>query len=241
MQIKTRALVLRTVKYGESEIIVDLLTEECGRVSLAQRMVKSKRNGIRTQLLQPLTLLDIVFDNRPSAMLQRAREMTLHAPFVSVPFNERKLAIALFVAEFTCYATRKEQKNTPLFQFIADSVMWLDACRGNFANFHIVFMLRLTRFIGFFPNLSHAGDDAFFDMRDGCFIPQQPLHNDFITPGDASKITLLMRLNYSTMHLLAMSHNERNRCVELIIGYYQLHVPNFPHLKSLDVLRELFV
>lgn len=233
--------MLRTTKYGDARLFADMLTEECGRVTFVQSRPRSRRSGVDTRLLQPLALLEVVFDSRRSAAVQKMREMAVCSPFVSIPFDGRKLAIALFVAEFVCYATRAEQKNVALFRFVEDSVMWLDACRDGFANFHIVFMARLARFAGFFPNLDHAAEDAFFDMRGGCFIQRRPPHDDFIRPDEASKIALLMRLDYSTMRLLRMSHEERNRCVELIMDYYRLHIPNFPRLKSFDVLREVFV
>lgn len=241
MQTRTRAIVLRTIKYGDAKIIVDMLTEECGRVTFVQSRPGSRRATVGTRSLQPLTLVEIVFDFRPNSAMQRAREIAVTSPFTSIPFDERKLSIALFVAEFTCHATRSEQRNVPLFSFVADSVMWLDACREPFANFHIIYMMHLTRFIGFFPNLSHVAAGEYFDMRNGCFSVERPLHDDFLKPADAAKITLLMRFNYASMHLLAMSHDERNRCTSLIIGYYRLHVPNFPHLKSFDVLREVFL
>lgn len=241
MQTKTAAIVLKTVKYGDSKLIVDMLTEECGRVSFVQRTSRTKRREPRARLLQPLTLLDIVFDYRQNTALQQVGEMSLRYPFASIPFDERKLAIALFLTEFTYYATRTEQKNIPLFRFVEDSVMWLDACNRNFANFHIVFMMGLTRFIGFFPNLEHSAEEVFFDLQNGCFLAQQPLHNEYLRPSEAEKITVLMRLRYATMHLLRMNRDERNRCVDIIMDYYKLHVPSFPALKSLDVVRELFV
>lgn len=119
--------------------------------------------------------------------------------------------------------------------------MWLDACRGAFSNFHIVYMMHLTRFVGFYPNLDNCAANAYFDLRSGCFTAGQPSHNDFLKPDEASRIATLMRMRYETMHLFSFSRNERNRCVELILKYYRLHVPDFPELKSTGVLQELFV
>ena len=72
-------------------------------------------------------------------------------------------------------------------------------------------------------------------------MPYAPLHPDFLGPDEARKIGLLMRVNYATMHLVKMSRTERNRCVELIVKYYRLHQPDFPELKSLPVLKEVFL
>ena len=241
MQVKTRAIVLNSLKYGESQVIVDLFTETHGRLSFMQRIPKTGRARVKKQLFQPLTLLSVEFDYRQGQRLLRITDARMESPFVSLPFDARKLSIALFVAEFTCYATRSEQGNAALFAYIVNSVEWLDACGDDFANFHIIYMLRLTRFIGFFPNTDEAQEGAYFDLRSACFVGHAPLHRDYLEPDEARKISLLMRVNYATMHLVRMSRAERNRCVELILRYYRLPLPDFPELKSLPVLSELFV
>ena len=239
MLVKTHAIVLNSLKYGESQIIVDMFTESHGRLSFIQRLPRTPRSGVRKQLFQPLTLLAIEFDWRATQKLQRIREASVSCPFVSLPFDAAKLSIAMFVAEFTGYCTRSEQSNPPLYLFIENSVRWLDACEGGFANFHIVYMLHLSRFIGFFPNLD-SGGNAWFDLRAGCFVAHVPAHADYLQPADAGTIRLLMRLNYTTMRLLSLSRSERNRIVDVVLHYYRLHQPGFPEMKSLPVLMQLF-
>lgn len=240
MMTNSRAIVLNTLKFGEQQLIVDMLTEELGRVSFICRIPKTQKGKLKKQFFQPLSLLDAVFDYRQNARLQHLRDVRLSQPFTSIPFDAGKLSIALFLAEFLAYATRDEQQNAALFNYVVNSIDWLDGQTTSFANFHLVFMMRLSRFIGFFPNLEDYREGAVFDMRSGEFADTAPLHRDYIEPTEASRIGVLMRMNYETMHLFRMSHDERNRCVELILAYYKLHVPNFPELKSLAVLQELF-
>ena len=240
MMTNSRAIVLNTLKFGEQQLIVDMLTEELGRVSFICRIPKTQKGKLKKQFFQPLSLLDAVFDYRQNARLQHLRDVRLSQPFTSIPFDAGKLSIALFLAEFLTYATRDEQQNAALFNYVVNSIGWLDGQTTSFANFHLVFMMRLSRFIGFFPNLEDYLEGAVFDMRSGEFADTAPLHRDYIEPTEAARIGVLMRMNYETMHLFRMSHDERNRCVELILAYYKLHVPNFPELKSLAVLQELF-
>ncbi len=240
MLVKTNAIVLNSLKYGESQIIVDLFTQSHGRLSFMQRIPRTSRAGVKKQLFQPLTLLAVEFDWRPSQRLQRIKDAAIAHPFVSIPFDAFKLSIALFVAEFTGYCTRSEQDNPQLYAFVENSVKWLDTCRGDFANFHIIYMLHLTRFVGFYPNLDDDVNAAWFDMRAGCFVEHVPVHPDFLSVEESGKIRLLMRLNYVTMRLLALSRTERNRIVEVILQYYRLHQPGFPEMKSLPVLMQLF-
>lgn len=237
----TRAIVLKTIKYGDAQLIVDMLTEAHGRLAFIIGVAKTRRTRVGRQLLQPLTIVDIVFDYRPSASLQRMKEAVLAAPFVSLPFDAAKLSVALFLAEFLSATTRVEQCDVPLFRYVENGVRRLDMCTGSCANFHIVFLMHLAAYMGFRPNLDNAAEGAFFDMRNACFCRSLPPHDDYLRPDEAGKIALLMRMTYATMHLFGFSREERNRCVDIIVTYYRLHLAAFGELRSLPVLKTLFV
>ncbi len=238
MLTKTRAIVLKSFKYGEQSLIVDLFTKECGRLTFIVRIPKSSHGKIKKQFFQPATILDLEFDYRTRLSMQKMKEVTMAVPYASLTSDPYKLAIVLFLCEFLSYATRTEQENTPLYNYIETGLRWLDEARGGFSNFHIVFLARLALFLGFCPNLETAG--LYFDLRSGCFVNARPLHPDFLTPDEADKVVLLMRMDYPTMRLFTMSRAQRWRCLEVIVSFYRLHIPDFPEIKSLDVLRDLF-
>ncbi|MDD3388481.1 MAG: DNA repair protein RecO [Prevotella sp.] len=240
MEVKTKAIVLRTVRYGEAQLIVDVLTRERGRLSFICTLPKTTHGRIKKQLFQPLTLLDLVYDYRPIRRLQRFGDIRIGYPYGSIPFDAHKLSLALFASEFLTFATRDEQNNEPLYDYIEGSLMWLDNAVRSCANFHLVFMMHLSRFIGFFPNLEGDVHGAWFDMRNGTFTLLRPPHPDYLQPSEASVISTLMRMNFDNMHLFHMTQPERNRCVDLILYYYRLHIPNFPEMRSLEVLKTLF-
>ncbi len=240
MEVKSKAIVLRTVKYGDSRMIVDMLTASVGRVSFVCSLSKTNKGKIKKQLFQPLTLLDLVFDYRPTVELQRIKDVRISRPFVSIPFDACKLSIGLFLSEFLLYATKCEQDGNQLEEFTEKSLLWLDNAVDGFANFHLVFMIRVSLFVGFYPNLDGYRDGAWFDLRDGSFTMTCPSHPDYLNPVDSRRILLLTRMNFDNMRLSRMSRDDRNRCLDVIMAYYRLHVPNFPVLRSLEVLRELF-
>lgn len=237
---KSKAIVLHTIKFGDSSLIIDMLTEEEGRLTFITRIPKSAKGKIKKQYFQPMTMLDVVFDFRPQANMQHIKDVRIDVPFASIPFSPVKSSILLFVAEFLLYATRSEQSNRALFQFISKSIQWLDAAEDDFANFHIAFMLHLAKFIGFFPNLSEAAPYAFFDLRNAEFTPITPLHTDYLKPQEAALLLKLFRMDYESMHLFRFSRTERNRITQIILQYYALHVPNMPQLNSFSILQELF-
>ena len=240
MLTKTQAIVLHAIKYGETRLIVDMFTKVFGRQAFIVSIPKTPKGKVKKQFFQPLTILEIETDIRPRQQLQKLHDVRLAAPFASIPFEPDKLAISLFVAEFLYYALRSEQRNELLYDYLEYSIVWLDGQQERFANFHLVFLLRLTRFLGFYPNLDDYKDGDYFDLRESVFLPVPPVHRDFLHPEEAQKVQLMMRMDFPTMHLFRMSHQERNRLLEVSLKYYRLHLPDFPEMKSIEVLQALY-
>ncbi len=240
MITKTRGIVLRSVRFGESSLIVDVLTKSSGRVSFMVHIPKTSKGKIKKQYFQPMTLLDFEYDFRQRSNLQRIKDVRVSLPYSSIPIDPAKSCISLFLSEFIYYATRNEQENPTLFTYISTSLEWLDNAYEDFANFHLVFMMRLGKFLGFHPFLEDFTPGCFFDLRNGCFTLSMPLHTDFLNAADAGYLYNLMRMNFDTMKLFKLSHDDRNRITEIVLRYYKLHLPNMPELQSFDILREVF-
>ncbi len=240
MIAKTEAIVLRTIKYGDHKIIVDTFTKEVGRMSFSVVLSSSGRGKMKKQYFQPMTMLALTCDIRPNRQLQSLKEVRLATLAASIPLHADKVAITLFVAEFLCYSLRSEQRNTALFDYICDSLLWLDAAEGGYANFHLTFLMRISRFLGFYPNLEDYREGCVFDLRNSCFSTTIPIHSDFISAADAALLQQLMRMDYATMRLFRMSHKERNHITTVLLNYYRIHIPGFPELKSTEVLQQLF-
>lgn len=250
MLTKTQAIVLHAFKYGESRLIIDVFTRLAGRLSFIATIPKTQKGRLKKQFFQPLSLLELEFDLRPKVELQKISNVQLTYVYSSVPFEPSKLSISLFIAEFLYHALKGEQQDEQLFDYVRYSMEWLDACQTSVANFHLVFLMHLSRFLGFYPNLERtengqgreqqSADGLYFDLRAGVFCWDVPLHRDFLQPEDASRMKVLMRMDYPTMHLFRMSHYDRQRLLETAINYYRLHLPEFPELKSLAVLQEIY-
>ncbi len=238
---KTSGIVLHTLKYTDTSLIVDIYTSDRGRVSYLVPVPKTRRRGAKAVFFQPLSMIEYESDFRSRLSLQRLREVRSTYLFCSLPYDPYKSAIALFLAEFLYRVLREDGGNAPLFSYLCYSVEWLDTYQAVPANFHLVFLMRLSRFLGFYPNLDayHPGD--YFDLRAACYVSVRPDHADVVLPAEATVLTRLMRMNYETMHIFTMNRAQRNRCLELILRYYRLHQPDFPELRSLNVLQELFV
>ncbi len=237
---KAVGIVLRVLKYSDVSNIVDIYTRENGRASFLVPVSRSRKSAVKAMLFQPLSVIEFEADYRSTANLYRIKEAKSIRPFHSLPYDPYKSAMAMFLAEFLYHALQEEAKNVPLFTYIEHSIHWLDECEVGFSNFHLVFLMHLSRFLGLYPNTENYVAGCFFDLANACFTSLQPSHGAFLLPEEASRINLLLRMNYETMHLFAMNRMERNRCLTVINDYYCLHLPGFPVLKSLEVLKELF-
>lgn len=238
---KTAGIVLHVLKYSDTSSIVDLYTEAFGRLSCLVSVSRSRKSRLKSLLFQPLSVIELEIDIRKNSNLHRIQEVKSAFPFSTLPYNPYKSSIALFLAEFLYRGVREEEENRPLFSYLKYSIIWLDECESEFANFHLVFLMRLTRFLGLYPNVEDYQMGDYFDLLNASFVSVRPaLHTSYIKGEEAYWLTRLMRMNYETMHLFEMNRNERIRCLAVINDYYRLHIPGFPELKSLSVLQELF-
>lgn len=240
MLIKTKAVVLHSFKYTDNRLIVDLYTLDCGRVSVGVNISSSRKAKFRKNLFAPLNLLCIEIDVRQQSGMQKLLDASIDYPASSIPFQPDKTALVLFVAEFLHHALKGEQASRPLFDYIADAIVWLDLADCGYANFHVVFMLRLSLFLGFMPNVADYHEGDIFDLRGSSFVSTVPLHREYLNVAESALIGTVMRMNFRTMHVFRLTRSERNRLLDILIGYYRCHLPDFPELKSLDVLRELY-
>lgn len=226
--------------FSDTKMMVDTLSREEGRMSCILSVGTSKKSKWKRQIFQPLSILELELERKTPGQIAVIKDAHIAIPFTSIPFQPYKLTISIFLAEFLSNATRSEQDTALLYDYISESIQWLDSVVEGFSNFHLVFMMRLTKFIGFYPNIEDYSDGCSFDLQNGCFTKLAPQQRGFLNPEDTKKMQLIMRMNYETMQLFKMSHADRNRCLDVILDFYRLHVPDFREMKSLPVLRDMF-
>lgn len=237
---KNRCIVLKTVKYGDRSIIVDVLSREHGRMSVVWRQPKSGAGRARRQYFQILSILDLECERRSASALPTVKDVRFAVPYSSIPFDNVKLTCSFFIAEFLLSATQGEQTDVALYEYVESGLIWYDMADGITANFHLLFMMRASRFLGFYPDMDSYVPNSFFDLRSGVFVTETPLHNDYLKPEEASVIVTLMRMTPATMHLFRLSRDQRNRAVEVILQFYRLHIPSFRDMKTWEVLKEVY-
>jgi DNA repair protein RecO (recombination protein O) len=237
---KTRGIVLYSSKYSDTYSIVHIYTEEFGMVSYLTVNAKGRKVHVPKSAFYPLSVLDMEVEHRNLQDVQRLKEVKVHLPVFSLLSDPVKSTIAIFLAEFIGKVVREVEPNKLLFDYILHSIQILDLSEKNYANFHLVFMIRLSSFLGFSPNASDYKKGMFFDMQNGVFSLYQPLHIHFLNPGESESFSMLLRMNYENMNMFRFSRYERKNIIYRILEYYRLHLVNFSDLKSLEILHEVF-
>ena len=161
MQETLRGIVLRTVRYGDTSLIVDLFTESHGRMSFMASTLRAKRSVRSVSFWQPLSMVEFSAELLPNGgKLPRPSDVRTYYNYIDLPFSPIKSTLALFLAEFLSAALREEKENTPLYRYIESSLQWLDLADSpaSIANFHLAFLMHLSRFIGIYPNLDVSGN-----------------------------------------------------------------------------------
>lgn len=236
----SHGIVLRSLRYGDQQVILNVFTETSGTVPFIVRLPRGGKQGMRASVWQPLALVDVIWEPRPRMNFQKPQEVVLWQPWRDLPFQPAKASIVLFLAECLSHALASEQENGALFDFLVSSLQWLDAAEDRYANFHVVFLLHLSLFLGFMPNDEDWAEGSFFDLQAASFVRARPAYPFYIEPAEAALVQKFLRMDYRSMRAVRLSGAARRRALELIILFYRLHIPEFPEIKSLGVLAEVF-
>lgn len=245
---KVQGIVLRTVKFNDTKMIVHMFTLGHGRQSFVTSLSHSRQSRAQNAFWAPLSIVEFNADIRPNvSQLPKPKDVRFYYTYTDIPYNYIKSSMSLFLAEFLSASLRAESPNVPLYRFLETSLQWFDhmTSPADISNFHLVFLVRLTRFLGILPNLDMPEDALpnrmpLFDLVSSEYTFSFPPHSHYLSPEDASRLPLLFRIDYSTMHLLRLTRAQRTHILEMVETYYRLHLPSFPEIKSMSILREVF-
>lgn len=234
---KSIAIVFRTVKYSETSIIVDLYTRERGMRAFIVNGVRSSRGKMKAGLFQLMTVLDLVAYDRDDGKLARLREVALSRHYEAIPFDVIRSSLGIFMLEVSRNCIREDEPNPALYDFIQGAFIHLDTTADSLANIHLAFMLELSTYLGFSPDMDRCEGD-YFDLMEGRFV-KQPVSSYYLEPLIAAVLMELLDSTRQSAHLVKMDRSTRQQVLCGVIDYYRLHMHQFKPLKSLEVLRQI--
>lgn len=246
---KTRGIVLRSVKYGETSLIVSVYTNIFGLQTYIINGARSssKKGGNKAASFQPAAILDLEVYHNSLKQVNRIKEFRPAAINDTIFTNVIKNGVALFMVELVTKCLKEPESNEDLFAFIEDSLLHLNDCNDSVtANFPVFFAVQLTNFFGFFPRENNRrapqGNHLFFDMQEGLFTDELPLHNLYLEQKAALLLAELCKaLQPAELAQIRGNAELRRRILDALENYYALNIQDFGKLKTLPVLRELML
>lgn len=240
MHVKTKGIVLHQVKYSDSSVIVNIYTQQFGRMSFMVRGVNRKKSSLRMALLQPLSVVEIDFMHHTKNSIHYLKELRMVQPFFDIPFNPVKNSLAIFVAEILHKSLKHTEQDEFLYHFLEKTVFDLDKTESGLGNFHLYFLLKFSEYLGFSPNTEQMETAHFFDLQNGVFERFQPNHFHFLQEDALQSFKVLMAINTGNLNSLSLSKNKRTELLNGLIEYYKLHLSDFQSIRSLEVLHHLW-
>lgn len=231
---------MRTVDYSDTSIIAKIYTEEFGIQSYLIKGARRKNASIRANLFQPLALLELQVYKKEKRQLQILKEAGAEIHFTSISADPAKTSILFFINEILLNCLQEEENNPELFSFLHETIQMLETSENQFANFHLLFLFRFSRFLGFYPQGSFSEASPIFDLQAGTFVSAEPMHHDYLTDESSRHFGRLMVSNYYSMSKLPFSGKERKNLLDILLRYYDLHLSNMSNITSHKVLEQVF-
>lgn len=236
---KTRGIVLKTTLYSESSVVVQIFTDKFGIQSYMVNGVKRPKAKIRMNMLQPLHLVDMVVYHKVNSSIQRISELRPSPVFRSIPYDIIKSTIIMFLNEVLYKSIRQQNADENIFDYIFNAISWFDESAEANASFHLAFLLKLSRFLGFAPSTQTKSDQSYFDLQEGEFKSLPPIHPYFIQKTDAALFISLFTTPFEKLSEIKMDNITRRLILDKILIYYTLHTASFGEIKSHQVLEEV--
>ena len=240
---KTKGIILRTVKYGETSLVVTIFTEQLGLQSYLVNGVRqvSSKGSSKAVFFQPSAILDLVTYHNEFKNLQRLKEFKWAYLYQHILSDVMKNAVALFMIELLTKCLKQPEANAELFYFVEDALHHLDTANEKVTgNFPLFFALHLAVFFGFRIADEYSGDIHYLDLQEGRFVKEQPSHPHYLLDREASAVSHILKIMQPTeLEDVNLNQEMRRRITHALEIYYALHIPDFGTMRTLPVLREL--
>jgi DNA repair protein RecO (recombination protein O) len=240
---KTKGIVLRSVKYGETSLIVTIFTELFGLQSYLVNGVRTvtKKGTPKATFFQPTAILDLVAYRNEFKNLQRLKEFKWAYLYQHILSDVRKNAVALFMIELLSKCLKQPEANAELFYFVEDALQHLDEANDTVtANFPLFFALHLAVFFGFRISDEFTDKTHYLDLEEGRFVEDQPEHSHYLQDREAAAVSHILKIMQpNELQEVALNQEMRRRITHALEEYYALHIPDFGTMKTLPVLREV--
>ncbi|MBR0037507.1 MAG: DNA repair protein RecO [Bacteroidales bacterium] len=240
---KTKGIVLCAIPYNDRTQFVHFYTELFGKLTCRITIGRIHRGGGQRTLYAPLSVLDLVLEGHNNQEILKIKEaQLLRSPYLLSMSDPAKTAQCLYMAELLDKTIGEVGETNPkLWDFISQSIELLELTQNGSANFHLVFTTRLCHLIGFHVDNQAYRQGMQFDISEGVFTALPIYHPYYLTAESAHWLHRLLETNFSNLSDLQLTREQRNTLLEMMLTFLRIHMPETGNLRSVDVLKELFI
>ncbi len=240
MLVKTQGIVLKSVKYSETSLILDILTEQLGLKTYIISGVRKKNAKTGAGILQPMNILNLVVYNKEGTGMNRIKEVKMEYIYKYLPFDIKKYSISLFLIEMISKSIKEKEPDREFFDFVKNSLIYLDQTKNKIPVFHIVFLIKMSKFLGFMPVSNYSDYNVIFDMREGKFIKNIPYHNDYLPEKESFLLSKFLNSDLENDIDISIGRKEKQKLISSLILYYKIHLSDFGKIKTLEIFKKVF-
>lgn len=240
MLLTYKGIVIKTINYSESSVIVKVFTDLSGLQTFMIKGARTSKSKNKISLLQQLSIIEMVaYNKNTSTGIKLVKELKALYNYQSLPYDIYKSSIAMFINELIYKTIKDEERNEILFSFLFQSLIYLDSSAEKYFNFHLIFMLQYAKISGFSPSANYDAEHTYFNLNEGVFQSQPPLDAEFISPTYSKILHKLQNSDFENMSEILIDSETRRYLIEKLLLFYRLHINGFTEINSLKVLHEI--
>ena len=239
MLVKTKGIILRSIKYGESSLILDMYTQDYGLNSYIVSGIRNKKSKVKVGTLQLMSIVEIVAYHKKARGIFRIKEVNIANLYQRIPFDIKRSSVGIFMIEIIKNTIKEDEENQQLYNFLEDWFIFLDESKESVSNLHLLFLLELSKFIGIQPRDNYGLNRTYFDLQEGQFVASSPDHTYYLDPPEAELLYDFIMQERESVHELSCSNTQRRKLLDKLIQFYKLHIDTIKTLHTYKILNEI--
>ena len=238
MIAKTEAIVLKSISYGETSLIVSAFSRELGRISLLARGARRPKSKFGSTL-QTMSHIQAVVYKKEGRQILPVNEASHAKVRRNLSRDLDKIIVGMRVVELVRGLTQEQDPNTELFDLMIDLLDNLDAENDRVFNLLLYFQMRLAALLGIEPQIVKSDvekidRDGYLSLDTG-EVSAAPSPN-----GKASSRKALRTFaDRETICRMELDARTRQQVTMLVDAYYRYHFDEAYPDRSVKVLSRL--
>ncbi len=238
----TKGIVLRSLKYGETSLIVSIYTELFG---IQQYIVKgirtaSKKSSANASYFQGGAILDMQVQHQEIKNFQYIKEYQWAYLYRNLFNNVVKNSVLLYIIELLQHCSKQPEANNEIFSLTEESLIMLDTANQAFtANISLYYSVKLAARLGFEIQGHYTTETPILDYQEGIFTEDIPGHQYYMPASLCQPLSDLILSPIEDIGIVNLNRTMRNAILEHLQIFFKLHIPYYGKLNSPEILKQI--